>query len=208
MSHKKIKTIVFDLGGVLIDLDFKDSLAAFTKSGFKNIENRVSNYGRDGHFNDYEIGTITTEQFRDFIRSELTEPATDQQIDDMWNKILIDIPHEKLDLISELHKNYTIYMLSNTNELHWIYICDRIKSYRGLSPNDYFDKIFLSFKIHISKPSPGIFEEMIKETNLVPDETLFIDDSEANCRAAEKFGIRTYKYTIGEDLNVVRTLLE
>lgn len=203
----KIKTIIFDLGGVLIDLDFKDSLEAFTKAGFKDIEKRVCQFSRDGNFSNYEIGTISTEKFRDFIRSELSQPATDQEIDDMWNKILIDIPHEKLDLILELRKKYTVYLLSNTNELHWIYTCDHMFNYRGLTANDYFDKIFLSFKMHISKPQPEIFEEMIKDTNLVPDEALFIDDSEANCRTAEKFGIHTYQYRIGEDLNVVKTLL-
>ncbi|KAK8864851.1 hypothetical protein M9Y10_010378 [Tritrichomonas musculus] len=204
----KIKTIIFDLGGVLIDLDFKDSLDAFTKAGFKDIERRVCQFSRDGAFSQYELGLISTEEFRDFIRHEITQPMNDQEIDAMWNKILIDIPHDKLDFILELRKKYTVYLLSNTNELHWIYSCDCMLKHRGLTANDYFDKIFLSFKMHKAKPQSPIFEEMIKETNLVPDEALFIDDSEANCKTASSLGIHTYQYRIGEDISVINSLLK
>ena len=93
---KNIKNIVFDLGGVLINLDFKRALDAFKKAGFENIENQLQSFNREGIFDQYELGNISSEEFRAAIRKQAHEELTDSEIDEMWNLILLDIPHEKL----------------------------------------------------------------------------------------------------------------
>lgn len=205
--NSKIKTIIFDLGGVLINLNFKKSFEAFNKAGIKNLEELIFKSGPESVLSRFRLGNISTEEFRNYIRQEINEQITDQEIDHMWNQMLIDIPHEKLDLLIELHKKYKIYALSNTNELHWQYSCEMFK-YHGLTVNDFFDKIFLSFEMHKEKPNLDIFEEMIKKTNLIPNESLFIDDSASNCQAAEVLGIKSYCYHIGDDLNLIKKFLE
>ncbi len=198
---KNIKNIVFDLGGVLIDLDFDRALKAFRKAGFENIEEQLQSFNREGVFMQYELGNITSEEFRSAIRKQARVSLTDREIDDMWNLILLNIPHEKLKLILELRGKYMVYLLSNTNQIHWDYTCNHAFTYHGFRVKDYFEETFLSFEMHLAKPDKAIFERMLQEANLLPEETFFIDDSEANCKAAEELGIHTHHYRIGEDLN-------
>lgn len=198
---KNIKNIVFDLGGVLIDLDFDRALKAFRKAGFENIEEQLQSFNREGVFMQYELGNITSEEFRSAIRKQARVSLTDREIDDMWNLILLNIPHEKLKLILELCGKYMVYLLSNTNQIHWDYTCNHAFTYHGFRVKDYFEETFLSFEMHLAKPDKAIFERMLQEANLLPEETFFIDDSEANCKAAEELGIHTHHYRIGEDLN-------
>ena len=207
--NNHIKTIIFDLGGVLMNLDFKRSIDALNKTGIKNIDSLIHQSGDKNIIYQYRLGLISTEEFRNLIRQSINvqNSCVLYCITNRWNKMLIDIPQEKLDFLLELHSNYTLYLLSNTNELHWQYGLDMFK-YKGLTINDFFDKIFLSFEMHKSKPNRDIYEEIIKETNLNPSETLFIDDSKDNCIAAAAFGIQTYCYHIGEDLKNIKKLLK
>ena len=103
----------------------------------------------------------------------------------------------------ELRGKYMVYLLSNTNSIHWDYVCNNAFNYRGFRVNDYFEETFLSFEMHLAKPDKAIFEKVLHEANLLPEETLFIDDSEANCKAAEELGIHAHHYHIGEDLSKI-----
>lgn len=199
----KIKNVVFDLGGVLINLDFDNCLNAFRKAGFRDIEKQARQLEGKGLFSRFELGEISPEEFREAIRKETSESLTDRKIDDMWNLMLLDIPREKLDLLLELRGHYMVYLLSNTNRIHWDYASEQMFSYRGFRVNDFFEATFLSFEIHKAKPDKEIYEQMMKEANILPEETFFIDDSEANCRAAAALGIRSYHYHSGEDLSAL-----
>lgn len=196
----KVKNIIFDLGGVLIDLNFQRALDAFAASGLTEMAREVQAFSREGIFMDLELGNISSEDFFQEIQKKASSPIHLQQIADNWNLILLDIPPYKLELIRELRKHYTVHLLSNTNEPHWKYICKNCFEKDGFTVNDYFEKTFLSYEMHLAKPDRRIFEQMIKEAALVPEETLFIDDSEANCKAAEELGIQSAHYIIGEDL--------
>ena len=154
----KIKNVVFDLGGVLINLDFDNCLNAFRKAGFRDIEKQACQFRGKGFFSQFELGEISPEEFRKAIRKEVSEALSDHEIDDMWNLMLLDIPREKLDLL-------------------------------------------LSFEMHKAKPEKDIYEQMMKEANILPEETFFIDDSAINCQAAISLGIQSYHYHIGEDLS-------
>lgn len=201
--ESKIKNVVFDLGGVLINLDFDSCLNAFRTAGFDNIEQQVCQFRGKGLFAQFEKGEITPETFRETIRQETSQSLTDHKIDDMWNLMLLDIPREKLDLLLELRGRYMVFLLSNTNQIHWNYACEQMFSYRGFRVNDFFEDTFLSFEMHQAKPDKEIYELMMKEANILPEETFFIDDSDANCKAAGSLGLQTHHYHIGEDLSLL-----
>ena len=200
---KNIKNIVFDLGGVLVDLDFKSAINGLQKAGFANVKEQLQAFDREGIFQKFELGEMTAEEFRSAIRENSTVTLTDEEVDALWNLMLLEIPREKLELILDLRGKYMVYLLSNTNSIHWDYVCKNAFNYRGFRVSDYFEKTFLSFEVHLAKPDKAIFERMLEDANLLAEETLFIDDSEANCKAAAEVGIHAYHYHIGDDLKEI-----
>ncbi|MBQ8769672.1 MAG: HAD family phosphatase [Bacteroides sp.] len=200
---KNIKNIVFDLGGVLVDLDFKSAINGLQKAGFANVKEQLQAFDREGIFQKFELGEMTAEEFRSAIRENSTVTLTDEEVDALWNLMLLEIPREKLELILDLRGKYMVYLLSNTNSIHWDYVCKNAFNYRGFRVNDYFEKTFLSFEMHLAKPDKAIFEKMLEDANLLAEETFFIDDSEANCKAAAEVGIHAHHYHIGDDLSKI-----
>ena len=200
---KKIKNIVFDLGGVLVDLDFKAAINGLQKAGFANVKEQLQAFDHDGIFQKFELGEMTAEEFRTAIRENSTVELTDEEVDALWNAMLLEVPREKLELILHLRGKYMVYLLSNTNSIHWDYVCKNAFNYRGFRVNDYFEETFLSYEMHLAKPDKAIFEKVLQDANLLPEETLFIDDSEANCKAAEEVGIHAHQYHIGDDLKEI-----
>ena len=200
---KNIKNIVFDLGGVLIDLDFKSAINGLQKAGFTNVKEQLQAFDNEGIFQKFELGEISADEFRASIRENSNVSLTDEEVDSLWNLMLLEIPREKLELILDLRSKYMVYLLSNTNSIHWDYVCKNAFNYRGFRVNDYFEKTFLSFEMHLAKPDKAIFEKMLYDANLLPEETLFIDDLEANCKAAEEVGIHTHHYHVGDDLSKI-----
>ena len=200
---KNIKNIVFDLGGVLVDLDFKSAINGLQKAGFANVKEQLQAFDREGIFQKFELGEMSAEEFRSAIRENSTVTLTDEEVDALWNLMLLEIPREKLELILDLRGKYMVYLLSNTNSIHWDYVCKNAFNYRGFRVNDYFEETFLSYEMHLAKPDKAIFEKVLQDANLLAEETLFIDDSEANCKAAEEVGIHAHHYHIGDDLSKV-----
>ena len=200
---KNIKNIVFDLGGVLVDLDFKNAINGLQQAGFANVKEQLQAFDQDGIFKKFELGEIDSDQFRTAIRENSTVTLTDEEVDTLWNSMLLEVPRKKLELILDLRSKYMVYLLSNTNAIHWDYVCKNAFNYRGFRVNDYFEETFLSYEMHLAKPDKAIFEKVLEEANLLPEETLFIDDSEANCKAAEELGIHAHHYHIGDDLSKI-----
>ena len=201
--NKNIKNIVFDLGGVLIDLDFKSAINGLQKAGFANVKEQLQAFDREGIFQKFEVGEISADEFRAAIRENAIVTLTDTEINNLWNLMLLEIPREKLELILDLRSKYMVYLLSNTNSIHWDYVCKNAFNYRGFRVNDYFEETFLSFEMHLAKPDKAIYKKMLNDANLLPEETLFIDDSEANCKAAAEVGIHAHHYHIGDDLSKI-----
>ena len=200
---KKIRNIVFDLGGVLVDLDFKAAINGLQKAGFANVKEQLQAFDREGIFQKFELGEMSADEFRTAIRENSTVELTDEEVDNLWNAMLLEIPREKLELILDLRGKYMVYLLSNTNSIHWDYVCKNAFNYRGFRVNDYFEETFLSYEMHLAKPDKAIYEKVLQDANLLAEETLFIDDSEANCKAAEEVGIHAHHYHIGDDLSKV-----
>ena len=189
-----VKNIIFDLGGVLINLARVRCLASFEKLGVKDIRQRVtSDYRHKDLFGSLELGLVSVPEFREGIRHLSGLPMTDEQIDEAWISMLGDLPTYRLDLLLELRKSYRLFLLSNTNELHWEWAEQNSFTYKGYKhAEEYFDKVYLSYKLHLQKPDIAIYEHVLADAGIRADETFFIDDSLVNCKAAETLGIRTY----------------
>lgn len=186
-----IKNIIFDWGGVLIHLDKQRCVEAFAQYGI-NVGDELSNpYGQRTYLKDFERGMMTVEDFHHTVRRVYGDTLTDEQIDHAWNALLLDIPTYKLDMLLALKGRYRLYLLSNTNALHWEEGRKRF-DYQGYKAEDYFDQIFLSHEIHELKPSPDAFRKVALMAGIVPEETLFIDDLQASCDSAATLGFHTY----------------
>lgn len=199
MRRKGIKNLIIDFGGVLIDLNRQRCIENFKRLGLPDVEVVLDIYHQQDFFQKYEKGLITSAEFRDVIREKIGKPVTDAQIDDAWNSFLVSIPAAKLDLLLNLRKDYVVYLLSNTNEIHWQWSCQHAFPYKTFRVEDYFEHIYLSYEMNMAKPDAEIFQKVLDDTGIIPAETLFIDDSAANCRAAEALGITTYTPQAGED---------
>lgn len=187
-----LKNLLFDLGGVIMDIRRQDCIDACHKLGFNDIENYLGDYGQRDFFLALEEGKITPDQWREQVRAHLNRPATDAEINAAFNTFLLGIPPERLEALLALRRaGLHTYLLSNTNRVMWdLYILDSFQS-AGLSINDYFDGIVTSFEVGICKPAPQIFKACEDKFGIMPDETLFFDDSEANCSAAARLGFHT-----------------
>lgn len=197
---KGIKNIIFDFGGVIINLTRNRCIEAFENLGVINVRDQlVNNYQHKDLFMQIEMGLITPAEFRNRIRLLTRRSLTDEQIDEAWIAMLDDIPIYKLELLLELRKQYYTILLSNTNAIHWKWAEQTFFSYKGHQVSDFFDRIYLSYQLHMEKPNTDIFEYVIENANISPTETLFIDDAIPNCRTAETLGIRTYTPQARED---------
>ena len=199
MKEKGIKNLIIDFGGVLIDLDRQRCIENFAKLGMSNVEAMLDVCHQQGFFLQHEKGLITSAEFRNAIREQIGKVVTDARIDAAWNSFLGSIPTYKLDLLLKLREKYVVYLLSNTNEIHWKWSCKHAFHYKAFRVEDYFERIFLSYEMKMVKPDVAIFEKLLEETGIDPKETFFIDDSTENCRVAETLGISTYKPKACED---------
>ena len=131
--------------------------------------------------------------------------VANEDIIDAANKMLVVIPDEKKERLLQLKKaGYRLFLLSNTIDVHWDYCVEHLFPYQSLGVEDYFEHCFLSQKMHLAKPDARIYEEVIKQANINPEETLFIDDLKENCEAAEKLGIHTFQNVNFDDWLALR----
>ena len=199
MKRKGIKNLIVDFGGVLIDLDRQRCLENFRELGLPDVEHTLDLYHQQDFFQQYEKGLISSADFRNVIREKIGRDVADARIDAAWNSFLVSIPTYKLDLLLALRKDYVVYLLSNTNEIHWEWSCEHAFPYKAFRVEDYFEHIFLSYEMKMAKPDEEIFRKVLDDAGLDPKETFFIDDSEANCMTARSLGISTYVPKAGED---------
>ena len=187
----EIKNIIFDLGGVILNLNYQATTDAFEKLGVKNFENLYNQKEQTELFNNFEKGLISTEKFI----SQLQQAAalSKKQIINAWNAMLLDLPKERLEFILSLKSNYNTFLLSNTNEIHIECFENQLSKKNHLSLfNNCFDKIYYSCRMKDRKPNVSCFKKVLRENNLSPKETLFIDDSIQHINTAKKMEINTY----------------
>ncbi len=191
-----IKNIIFDFGGVILDIDPQLTIDEFIKLGFNDFEKLNTPAFTEEILGKFERGILTPEVFRDKLRTFLDIDITDQQIDDAWNALLFDIPGIRIDIIEQVKNNYQIFLLSNSNEIHYdLYVRDLQLRFGYGEFDKLFDKAYFSFDLHLLKPNPEIYEFVINQHGLDPKTTLFIDDKSKNIKAAQKLGLKTYQLT-------------
>ncbi len=188
-----IENIIFDFGGVIIDIDPLLTIKALEKLGFHDIEKlKTKDFYQKVIFK-FEKGIDTPAVFRDKLREYLRMDFADQQLDDAWNALLYDIPGERIHIIEQVKKHYPIYLLSNSNEIHYdLFVRDLQLRFGYREFDELFDKAYFSFDLHLAKPHVEIFEFVINQHHLIPEKTLFIDDRIENIEGAHKAGLKTY----------------
>lgn len=186
-----VKNLLFDLGGVIMDIRRENCEQAFRELGMADIGDFLGDYGQKGPFAALEEGKITEEEFREEVRKHIPGDVTDEDIDKAFNRFLTGIPVKRLEELRKLRKNYKIYMLSNTNSIMWRQDIARYFRQEGLTVDDYFDGIVTSFEAKCCKPAPGIFRYVVEKLGILPEETIFFDDSKSNVEAAAELGFLT-----------------
>ena len=186
-----IKNLLFDLGGVIMDLKRSRCVEEFRRLGMADADDFFDEYKQKGPLLKMECGEIGADEFRRQVREFIAAPVTDAMIDRALLSFLDGIPESRLDQLRALRRQYRVYMLSNTNPLMWEgYILPEFRK-QGQDVNAYFDGVVTSFRAGVCKPDRRIFDYTVETLGIVPEETLFFDDSAANTEAASRLGFHT-----------------
>lgn len=195
---KGIKNIIFDLGGVILNIDYQKPLLAFAALGLQDAEILYTQHAQTELFDKLETGKITGDEFIRELRAKMPPTVTEQQVTDAWNSILLDFPLRRLQILQQLQLHYNIFLLSNTNEIHEAAFNAMLQQQCGYpSLSLFFDKVYYSHRIGLRKPDPAIFTLVLQNHALQANETLFIDDSIQHIEAAKLLGLQTIHVTGG-----------
>jgi putative hydrolase of the HAD superfamily len=206
----EIKSIIFDLGGVILNLDYCKTEDEFKKIGVLHFKELYSQKKQTLLFDDFEKGKIKPEEFIFSLKDSENLEIKEIDFINAWNAMLLEIPIEKLQFIDGLKKDYKIFLLSNTNEIH-------IKKFEGdLKTNNMleqfykcFDKIYYSSRMGKRKPEENCFIQVLEENGLIAENTLFIDDSIQHIEGAKKVGIKTFHLEKNKSiLNLVPDIIQ
>jgi len=190
MSVKPIQNIIFDLGGVILNINPQLTVDAFRNLGWRDFyeENNQTN-GKE-LFYSLESGNSSPEVFRNNVRKMTDLQRNDGEIDEAWTAMILDIPADRIRYLETLKKSYRLFLLSNTNEIHRIKFHREFEADFGYSFYELFERNFYSHEMGMRKPNPQIYIQALTEAGLEPEETLFIDDMEENIEAAKTTGMK------------------
>jgi FMN phosphatase YigB (HAD superfamily) len=193
MKNSRIKNIVFDLGDVILNIDVPLASSSFSKLSGKEQQEILTLFKEKELFRLFETGLVDEDAFRNMIRELLEFPDWSEEIiDTAWNSLLLDIPPARIDLLKDLSKNYRLFLLSNTSSIHIREVNKILHAASGVEKlDDLFEKVYLSYEMGLMKPNPEIYLQVMRESDLVAEETLFLDDNADNIAAASKLGIDT-----------------
>jgi putative hydrolase of the HAD superfamily len=187
---ENISTIIFDLGGVIMDIDVRQTFQAFSNLGAKDIQEYFGHGFAASFFSDHEAGRISDEEFLAEIKKLLSGEVSDEAVIDAWNALLLRFPPERIELIQSLKSKYRLFLFSNTNAIHY----DKFSEIYGHAfksrLEDLFEKAYYSHSLGHRKPDSGGFEVIIRENGLDPKQTLFVDDALINVEGAIKAGLK------------------
>jgi len=197
----EVKNIIFDWGGVITDLHIDSILHAFKNLGYHHFDEAFGKEINQNYFIRFETGKIKDREFLENLREHLDPGVTDHQILDAWNSILGDLPAERWTILNEVKNTYRTFLLSNTNSLHVSFYREKLeKQYSRKGFDHLFEKIYYSHDFGMRKPDRNIYEFVLKDSRLVPGETLFIDDNSDNIATALRLGIKAYHLVAPEML--------
>jgi glucose-1-phosphatase len=188
-----IKNIIFDLGGVIVNLSVEKTHRAFATLSGLPIEKIKSIVHHGTFFHHFEKGMINDSAFRDHLRESLHITVTDAELDNAWNAMLLDIPIARVNLLEQLKSKFNIFLLSNTNNIHLQCFNNQVRQLTGMPSIDhYFHQAYYSHLLKMSKPDVEIYEHVLQSNNLIARETIFLDDNNDNLVGANKAGIKTF----------------
>ena len=200
VKTKMIKALIFDMGGVLVDLDIEDCKAVFKASlGYTEIDNIIDACHQKGIYGDLEEGTLSAEDFRAIVLAGSRPGATPEEVDEAMSHILVGIEPYKAEMLKKLSEKYTLYMLSNNNPI-CLPFSRKMFEEVGAPLEEVFEKCFFSFEMKALKPSEAFYKAVINEIGLPSEEMLFIDDSQKNVDGAITAGLPSIYYEPGTDL--------
>ncbi|MCP4520280.1 MAG: HAD family phosphatase [Cytophagales bacterium] len=192
MNFQKIKNIIFDLGDVIINIDFMLTFKAFEEVSPYTLDETINLFEKHKIYDVVERGGMNHAEFADFLKNIFKLELSDEEILKRWSALLLDIPKERIDLIQELQQKYRIFVLSNTSSPHIVDVNEILQKATGVQDlKDLCEKAYYSYDIAMRKPDAEIYEYVLKDSNLKAEETLFLDDNSDNIVGAQKLGIHT-----------------
>ena len=199
-----VKNIIFDLGGVLLNIDYNRTSDAFKRLGASDFDSFYSQQGANELFEALETGNIDEQEFYLTMQEHCSPNATQEQIQAAWNAILLDFKNESLQFLSGLSSKYNLFLLSNTNIIHQVEFNKILTRQTGHSNlDDFFTKSYYSHLIHKRKPYPSTYTFVLQDAGLDAAETLFIDDSKVNIEGAIEAGLNTHWLIPGEKIELL-----
>ena len=185
-----IKNVIFDLGGVLLNLDINKTLNAYKTVGLPGIEQLFGIGHADSFFKQYETGAIDDDGFIDSILKLKGNTGTRAQAIEAWNAMLLDFPIERVNWLKQLGSNYRLFLFSNTNAIHLKSFQNTFRAEHGFEMDDLFEKAYYSHVVRLRKPDAAAYQLVLDENNLLASETVFVDDALINVEAANAVGIK------------------
>ena len=192
MLLNRIKHIVFDLGGVLLNIDPEVSFNEFRRLKLMDEDKFKDLFIRQNLLFDLETGKASSAEFRERIKNYSLKTVSDEEIDFAWNALLLDFPMKRFEMLKKLKKHFYVHLLSNTNEIHYLCYAKNFEMQFNTGFDSMFHKLFLSYEMGLRKPDEQIFIKMLTDGDMHPVETLFIDDTPENIDAALKTGIQAF----------------
>jgi len=208
---ESIEAVVFDLGGVILNIDYGRTIEMLSTLSQTNFADTYTQHRQDPLFDQFETGKVGAPTFRDGLRRLLQTELSDHQLDVAWNAMLLNIPAERIDLLERVATRKRIFLLSNTNEIHQLAFDQIVRATFGdrlASLAQLFEKTYYSHLVGDRKPNASMFERVLEENRLNPNQTLFIDDTLGHIEGAKKVGLQTLHLTNGqtiEDLDVLHS---
>jgi glucose-1-phosphatase len=200
-QSSSIRHIIFDLGGVLFDIDYQRPVTAFARLGYGGFEQLYSQAGAHPLFEQLETGHVSPAGFVEQMIALATKSVTGADILSAWNSILLQFRQASMQYLRQLQPHYQLYLLSNTNAIHLVQIQSLCRQQTGqMSLNDFFTKAWYSHEVGMRKPNADIYQFVLQDGGLPPQETLFIDDSVQNIEAAQRLGIQTHWLQPGQQI--------
>ncbi len=188
-----IKNIIFDFGGVIININYQLTRDAFIRLGISNFDEIYSQLKQNPVFDKFEIGEIEEAEFFEELEKLVPLNIKRSALISAWNAMLLDFPKENFDFLKQIKGKYRTFLLSNTNETHLNFYFKKLKEWYDIENMDpLFEKTFFSCRLGLRKPNVEIFEHLLHENKLNPEETLFIDDSPQHVVGARKAGLRAH----------------
>jgi HAD superfamily hydrolase (TIGR01549 family) len=189
---QQIKNIIFDLGGIFLNIDFKKTEKAFREIGVTEFNSLYTQHHASDLFELLETGKISPEEFHHAFIHETGVHLSYEQIATAWSALLVDFPADRLQWLEEIGKRYKIFLLSNTNKIHYDAFTQSFRKQTGVENfNKYFIKAYYSHEIGLRKPYPEAFLYILNKQHLKPEQTLFIDDTLKNIEGAKQVGLQT-----------------